>query len=315
MAKSRKIVLSALAVLAGVAALWAGWPAETPHKGAAPVAVSATGDAPSASDLNTARQPVPAATNDTTSVAPKKQEDASSWRQLYAASDLFPRLLQLHQARRTGSYAAVRALNEACIAATLWSHYPDRDPLKRADVNHPDHAKRLAARERVTSGCGHMQAGGGGGVLVDVAAGDIEGQKFIQAFFVLQDARGKSVGEVDAALAEAVRQGHPEVMLMLHGQYKISQGWRGLISPEAASDARRAARIAEMRFTAPDAGPADQDIRLAFRCFMDGECSYRYDDVSDIADPQRRARILQTAAELEASLRSPDPVQALFRKR
>lgn len=315
MAKPGKIVLWALAGLTGAGALWMNWPGNTGRVDAMPAASSVAGHALHTPALNAASPPASAAARENTAHASERHEDTASWHNLYATADLFPQLLRLHQARRIGSYAAVRALNQACIETTLWSSSPDRDPLARADVNHPDYAKRLAARGLIMARCGHMTEGGGAEVLLDVGAGDIEGQKFIQAYLKLQDPRGRSASEVDEALAEVARQGHPEVMLKLYEKTKISQGWRALISAEATGDALRAAKIAEMRFTAPDSGGAEQDIRLAFRCFTGGNCSYRYDDLSDIPDLQRRERILAMAAELEAALRAPDPVQALFRKR
>lgn len=307
MARRRTGALWLLGGLAAGMAIWVGWPTGEARREAPTVATEAAQAVATASAVSSPAPP-PAA-------APTEVNDAISWRKLYATADLFPQLLQLHQARRKGSYAAVRAVNQACIEATLWSYYPDRDPLTRADVNHPDYAKRLAARELITTRCGHMKAGGGGAALMDIAAGDTEGRKFMQAFFTLQDPRGKSAEDLQEALAEVARQGHAEVMLMLYARYKGAQGLRALISEESAADAASAARIAAMKFTAPGDGLAEQDIRLAFRCFMAGECSYRYDDVTDFSDPERRARILRIAAELEAALRSPDPAAALFSRR
>lgn len=314
MAKSRRSMRWFLAGLAAATALWMNWPAATTRVDATPPRGFATGDATaSVPALNAASGPASAAVLLTAPAASARQDDALSWRQLYATADLFPQLLRLHQARRTGSYAAVRALNQACIEATLWTFYADGDPLARSDVNHPDHAKRLAARELIKARCGHMTAGGG--LLLDVGAGDSEGQRFMQAYLKLQIPRGKSGTELSEALAEVARQGHPEVMLKLYEATQIAQGWRAWISPETTNDALRATKIAELRFTAPAGVQAEQDVRLAFRCFMDGNCSYRYDDLSDISDPRQRERILAMAAELEAALRTPDPVQALFKKR
>lgn len=315
MTKPTKLMLWVLAGLAGATALLADWSAEVPAVEAKPV-VSPTGAhvAPAA-QASAASPPAPVAASADVLDASGGRENASSWRSLYAAPDLFPQLLRLHQALRTGSYAAVRALNQACVEATLWASTPGRDPLLRADVNHPDHAKRLAARHLVMTRCAHTTDNGAGGMLLNVGAGDSEGQRFMRAYFQLQDPRGKSVTELSEALAEVARQGHPEVMLNLYAATQIAQGWGAWISPEATNDALRAAKIAELRFTAPGGAQAEQDIRLAFRCFMYGECSYRYDDVSDIADPSRRARILQMAAELEEALRAPDPAQVLFTKR